>query len=1353
MSNREKSLIRSMQVVLALLSCVLPVNLAAQTVTLGGAPIINSVAGTPQQSGYGGDNGPAGQATLGTIFGVAVDSSGNYYIADETNAVIRVINTQKSQVTIAGVQVQPGNIATVAGTGQAGYSGDSGPATSAQIAQPYAVAVDSTGNIYIADTGNDVIRKVTAAGIISTFAGQPANPNNACAYQGGYSGDGGPATQAQLDCPLGVAADAFGNVFIADAYNDAIRMVNSSGTINTVAGKGPAQSGCSGDAGYTGDGGPATQAQLNCPVGVSVDAAGNFYVADLYNAAIRVVNTQNGTITIASVQIQPGDINTVAGNGTAGYSGDSGPATQAELNYPWSSTVDGQGNISVADSNNYVVRQIGNDGTITTYAGDGSSGFAGDGGPATQAEFSWAPAVVANGSGSLYIADSNNYVIRMTSPKGGNSQDFGQILLNNTNREVVQLLFNNAVTINSLQTGGDFSIPPQCEDCNSVHRQMSRNLDRTSIRLPKRIAEQMAKSNFVSHTQVQIHSNIQQERCTGSYQPGDTCSIEIQFAPTQPGPRSAPLDLTDSNGNQYAIGLTGTGMGSTLAFTPGMISDIAGNGTRGYTGDGGAATSAEFSEPLGAVRDGAGNLYVADGQNNVVRKVDTSGNISTIAGNGTAGYMGDGGPARSAELNFPFGLSMDSASNLYIADIGNSVIRKVDINGTITTVVGNGTFGYAGDNGSALMAELANPVGVFADNAGNLYIADTFNNVIRKVNSYGTITTVAGNGYGAGSGGWQNEGTLQGGYSGDGGPATQAELFLPFGITADSSGNLYISDSENSVIRKVSTTGTISTVAGDCPNGTCQAGYSGDGGPATSAQLAFPVGVAFDSASEMFIADAYNAAIRRVDLLGNIATVAGAGPGQNIVKNDSESLTQWRQARGLHNFLKSRRALGMQGVGGGNGVATSTPLDLPASVIVDNTGSFYTADAAAFVVWKIDVTTSLLAYGNEPVGGSTGPQSVAVDNAGNTSLNLSQISVASGFTNVGTGQTACSTQNAINVGGMCAVTITFDPTESGTYNGSLAITDDAFNSPNAASLTGTGTVSVPVDTALGFVKAPPANMQVGAAVGVIEVGVYESNSELDTGSTASITVTITGPNSFLSIKTRQAVAGIATLDFSGVTLPSPGQYAVRASSGSLIPASVGIVVSGAADYSVSADPSSLSITAGNSSSVTLTVSPTGGYSGTINLACSGLPLYSTCTFQPASVSLNGSNTPVAAKLTVDTSGSGHRAALEYPQSSHGSPFGPASLWLVQAGLVGLVLTGSTKDRRKRSQQKRVRAGILLLAILMMLVATGCAGFSKGGTTTTNSVTPAGTYTATVTGSASGGSGAHHSVNVTITIVE
>ncbi len=1331
--------------VLALASLLLPFSMSAQTITLAGGAVIHSVAGTPQQSGYTGDGGPAGQATLGYTYGVAVDASGNYYIADAANSVIRVVNTQKTAITVANVQIQPGDIATVAGNGQAGYSGDNGPATSAQIDWPYAVAVDNSGNIYIADTNNNVIREVTSGGTITTFAGV-SNNGQGCDVANGYSGDGGPATQAIMNCPLGVAADSSGNVYIADTYNNVVRMVNSGGIINTVAGNGTGHGNGCDAGGYSGDGGPATQAELNCVVGVSVDAAGNFYIADLNNEVLRVVNTQSSAVTIGGVLIQPGNINTVAGNGTPGYSGDGGQATQAQLNYPWSSSVDAQGNIFISDSENYVVREVSSQGVISTYAGDGTFGYAGDGGPANQAELSWVHGIAVSGSGNVYIDDSDNYVVRMSVAGGGLSQDFGQVNLGNTNGEYVQLQFNAPITINGVQTSGDFSILPGCRDCNSVHRQNVRSFDANRVHLPRRIAQLLSKHVASGgRPQIQIRENSSSV-CTGSYQQGDTCSILIQFAPTQPGFRTAPLVLTDSNSVEYSVGLTGTGVGSTLAFTPGLIHDVAGDGTFGYAGDGGPATSAELAEPLGVVRDGAGNLYIADGQNNVVRKVDTYGNISTVAGNGTAGYTGDGGPATSAELWFPFGLSMDSGGNLYIADIGNSVIRRVDINGIITTVAGNGSFGYTGDNGSALSAQLANPVGVMADNLGNLYIADTFNNVIRKVNAYGIITTVAGNGYGAGSGGWMS-GTAQGGYSGDGGPATQAELFSPFGISMDAAGNLYIADSQNSVVREVSTAGMISTVAGECPNGTCQYGYTGDGGPATSAQLAFPTGVAFDSAGEMFIADAYNSAIRRVDVLGNISTVAGDGSVPNVVKSHAQILGRRPAGSKPRGFIQV-------GSSGGGGIATGAQLGIPASIALDNAGNFYFADAEADIVWQVNVTSSLLAFGDELVGGASNPQSVTVGNAGNATLNLSQISVASGFTNASNGQTACSTENPVSVGGNCAVSVTFNPTEAGSYNGSVTITDDAFNSPQSVSLTGTGTINNPVDTSLGFVKAPPANLPVGSAVGVIKVGVYDSNSNLDTNSTASVTVTITGPNSFLSAKTAQAAVGVATLDFSQVALPAAGQYSVQATSGNLTPATVGIVVGSAADYSISANPTSLTVTAGNSGTVTLTVSPTGGYTGTVNFSCAGLPPYSACTFAPASASLDGSNTPVTVKLTVDTSGANHTARLEVPPTNHGSPVLPASLWFVQAGLAGVVLTGSASDRRRRSRQIWLRAGLLVVFFAAMLVATGC-GFSQGGSSSgggsSNPVTPAGTYNATVTATASGGSGTHHSVTVKIVV--
>ena len=274
--------------------------------------------------------------------------------------------------------------------------------------------------------------------------------------------------------------------------------------------------------------------------------------------------------------------------------------------------------------------------------------------------------------------------------------------------------------------------------------------------------------------------------------------------------------------------------------------------------DGGPAVEAELYNPAGVAVDGAGNLYIADASNNGIRKVDSTGTITTIAGTGELGFSGDGGPAVEAELYDPAGVAVDSAGNLYIADSGNQRIRKVDLTGTITTIAGTGEFGFSGDGGPAVEAELHSPRGVAVDSAGNLYIADSRNRRIRKVDSTGTITTIAGTG--------------EFGFSGDGGPAVEAELRSPRGVAVDSAGNVYIADSGNRRIRKVDSTGTITTIAG-----TGEFGFSGDGGPAVEAELRSPYGVAVDSAGNVYIADVIDQRIRKVDSTGTITTIAGTG--------------------------------------------------------------------------------------------------------------------------------------------------------------------------------------------------------------------------------------------------------------------------------------------------------------------------------------------------------------------------------------------------------------------------------------------------------------------------------------------
>ncbi len=353
--------------------------------------------------------------------------------------------------------------------------------------------------------------------------------------------------------------------------------------------------------------------------------------------------------------------------------------------------------------------------------------------------------------------------------------------------------------------------------------------------------------------------------------------------------------------------------GPAWAQTAYVTTTVAGNGTVGFSGDSGAATQAQLDSPVGLALDGAGTLYIADEVNQRLREVaKATQDIITVAGNGTAGYSGDNAAGTSAELNNPMGVTVDSAGNFYIADSANNVIRKVTPGDQISTVAGSNALGagFSGDTGAPLSAQLNGPSAVALDAAGNLYIADTGNNRIRKVNfATNVITTVAGSG-----------GTT---YSGDGLPATDAALNAPRGLAFDAAGNLYIADSGNQAVRMVSAaTQIISTFAG-----TGVLGFSGDGGQATKAQLNYPLGVALDSAGNLYIADSQNFRIRKV-VSGTITTIAGTG---------------------------------QPGYGGDGLYSTSSLFTFPASVLVDPSGNVYVGDTGNNVVRLLTPYASLAA--------------------------------------------------------------------------------------------------------------------------------------------------------------------------------------------------------------------------------------------------------------------------------------------------------------------------------------------------------------------------------------------------------
>ncbi len=629
--------------------------------------ILTVVAGSSTAPGYSGDGGVATSAQLNQPSGLTADASGNLFIADTGNSVIRKV------AAVTGI------ITTVAGNGSPGYTGDAGPATSAQLNHPRYAAVDGSGDLYIADTGNNAVRRVAAAtGLIVTVAGTGAP---------GYSGDAGPATGAQFT-PSGVALDGASNLYISDAASSTIREVAAAtGIISTVAG--------TGTAGYSGDRGPATSARLSHPTAVATDSAGNLYIADSGNIRIRKVTAATGMIT------------TVAGGGTNGES--NGVATAAQLGAALSVAVDAYGSFYIAGDTE-IRRVAAATGNISTAAGNGKPGFAGylgDGGPAASANFSAVQGVAVDGSGNLYVADSSNYAVRKVAAATG----------------IVTTVAGNG-------TPG----------------------------------------------------------YSGDGGPATSAQLAVPYGVAADGPG----DLYFAQG--YVV--------RKVAAATGIITTVAGNGTSGSSGDGGPATAAQLTNPTRVAVDGQGNLYIADGP--AVRMVKAAtGTITTVAGNGTVGYSGDGGAATSAQITAT-AVAVDGSGNLYIGDLSHGVVRKVTAaSGVIATVAGNGTLGDSGDGGPATGAGLA-PQALAVDAAGNLYIADFYSQVIpcglncngtvlyneriREVAAAtGIITTLAGDG--------------KAGYSGDGGPASSAQVNGPLGVAVDSAGNLYVADNGNLVVR------------------------------------------------------------------------------------------------------------------------------------------------------------------------------------------------------------------------------------------------------------------------------------------------------------------------------------------------------------------------------------------------------------------------------------------------------------------------------------------------------------------------------------------------------------------------
>ncbi|MFQ5450827.1 MAG: hypothetical protein ACE5E9_09365 [Nitrospinaceae bacterium] len=635
-------------------------------------------------SGYKGDGGPAVEAQLRTPAGLVVDKQGNLYIADRENHVIRKVDTR-------------GIITTVAGMGTAGFSGDGGPATQAQFNLPSGVALDSKGNLYIADRSNNRIRVVNKKGIITTFAGNGKD---------GYHGDAGPALKATLDKPFGLAIDKKDNLYIADRGNNRIRKVNPNGIITTIAGDGGFF--------FIGDNGPAYRASIAGPTDVALDDQGNLYIADRNNNRIRVVDPQ-------------GMIRTVAGTGQQDYNGDSELARDTNLYLPFGVAVDNQGQVLVIDRSHYRIRRINpKTGKVITVAGNGLKKFAGDGGPAAGSNLNFPHGMVTDSKGNLIFSDEGHYRIREITPDGiidtiagtghrGNVGD-GIPALKASLYGVSSLTVNSKDEIFLVSPSGFISIIRKIDRKGIIHEFLN-----TSN--PKYLAALKASRSKA----VAMKSKI---------------AVMTQFS-----------DITfDGKNNLYIADRINHQI--RMVDTKGNITNFAGTGESDYFGDGGPAKQAAFRDPQALVADKAGNLFIADTANNRIRKIDPNGIVSTIAGNGTHEYSGDGGPALEAGIRSMDDLALSPSGELYIAGAYTNRIRKITKDGKIVTVAGRGIQGFFGDGGPAVKAMLKGPSAIAFDAKGNLYISDMGNNRIRKVDTRGIITTLAG----SGSFGWGRDG-------------------------------------------------------------------------------------------------------------------------------------------------------------------------------------------------------------------------------------------------------------------------------------------------------------------------------------------------------------------------------------------------------------------------------------------------------------------------------------------------------------------------------------------------------------------------------------------------------------------
>jgi sugar lactone lactonase YvrE len=742
--------------------------------SLGGVfaadPIFISTVAGNGVAGRNADGLPARSTALYLPQDGAWGPDGNYYFCDWNNHCIRVYRVAEKIIE------------TVVGTGELGDAQD-GSAIGLRLNHPTGISFDLQGHMLIAAWHNSKVKRVDlAAGTVTNIAGTGARA---------YGGDGEQANLARLDLPSSAVSDSLGNVFISDQANFRIRKLDTNGIITTICGTGVA--------GYTGDGGLATLATLRSPVGqsappagrIDIDSEDQIYIADTGNHAVRLIDAD-------------GVIRTIAGTGQAGYSGDGGPATSARLNTPSDVAVTADGTIYIADTMNNVVRKVAPDGTISTVAGTGVAGFSGDGGLGSDAKLNRPYGVDLGPQGELMISDTHNHRLRLLTVEQGDD------VPEEEEPEIEIIACTGEVGSICTYAGTGFS----------GFNGDGKDRQRTFLYWPFDMEFTPSGRTYVldwnNHRVRQVLPDGQMVTLVGTDfvgdGPADLSDLSAPGAVGQTVNLNHPTDLQEFPNGDLLIVAWHNHKFRVYDPLTGKVRVILG-GPAGFV-DGSPARDARVNQPARGVLDPAGNFFFVDQRNQRLRMIRDYANargdaiVSTIAGTGTLGFNGDG-PALQTQVSFPTGtnpeptggIARDANGVLYFSDTNNHRIRKLEFRGPdftdahITTIAGTGTAGDSGDGGPAIDAQINFPQDVEVGPDGKVYFADTNNNRIRAIDlETGKIEAVAGTG--------------AEGYSGDGGSALAATFNRPFGIAFDPFGNLYISDTFNSRIRKVKLTTT-----------------------------------------------------------------------------------------------------------------------------------------------------------------------------------------------------------------------------------------------------------------------------------------------------------------------------------------------------------------------------------------------------------------------------------------------------------------------------------------------------------------------------------------------------------------